>query len=195
MPPETNRDGAQPRRSVNERRRASCLLGGALGLALGCSAPEGSGRTLGTDLGTFSVDAARAANDCGPAAVGNPRRFSFDVELVRDGGQLLWDGSPGTIDGDLEFELAASVRVELRAARGEDAGCSIVRDDLVAGALAADETGELTSLEGEMHFSFAAARESTCTLEEQEDADLPLLPCRMSYSLSGRRTRAPAPRP
>jgi hypothetical protein len=193
MASETTPRGLWLRPAVNARRVASWLLGTTIGAVLACSASPDSGRTLGSDLGTFSVDAARALNDCGPNAVGNPRRFSFDVELARDGAELFWDGNVGTLDTSLAFELTASVRIELRAARGEDGGCNIVREDLIAGELAGDAADEITSLTGEMHFAFSATRESTCTLEEQADADLPRLPCSMSYALSGRRTRAPMP--
>lgn len=193
MGSESSRSRRRPRLAAARRAAASCLLG-AVAQGLGCSAPPGSGRSLGTDLGTFGVDAVRAENDCGPGALGNPGRFSFDVELARDAGELHWNGSAGRIDDELEFELVASVRVELRAARGEaDGGCSVVRDDSIRGALAADASGAITSLRGEMHFEFAATRESSCTLEEQVDVDLPRLPCRMRYTLSGRRTRAPMP--
>jgi len=193
MAPETTPRGLRLRRAVEGRRVASWLLGSTLGAGLACSAAPGSGRSLGSDLGTFSVDAARALNECGPDAVGNPRRFSFDVELARDGAELFWDGNSGTLDSRLAFELTARVRVELRAARGQDGGCNIVREDLIAGELAVDAAGELTTLTGEMHFAFTATPESTCTLEEQGAADLPRLPCSMSYALSGRRTRAPTP--
>jgi hypothetical protein len=66
-----------------------------------------------------------------------------------------------------------------------------VRDDRIAGALATDEAGAITSFVGEMQFAFAATPESSCTLEERDAAGLARLPCRMSYALTGRRTRAP----
>jgi hypothetical protein len=161
--------------------------------SVGCSARPGEGRSLGSDLGTFSVDAEREANSCGPNALDNPSQFAFDVELVRADTELFWDGSGGRLGAGLDFELSAAVRTELRAARGVDGGCSIVREDGIAGVLAADDSGAITSFAGEMAFAFAATPESTCTLEELEAADLPQLPCRMSYALSGRRTRVPMP--
>ncbi|HTV24149.1 MAG TPA: hypothetical protein VMG12_35900 [Polyangiaceae bacterium] len=190
----SGRERGQRRGVDTQRRAASCVVALAVAApALACRGPPGAGRRLRTDLGTFSVDAERDLNECGPNAVGNPRELTFDVELARDEGELFWDGNGGTLGSRLDFELTASVRVELRAPRGADAGCSVVRDDRIAGVLAEDEVGSLTSFEGEMEFDFAATRESTCTLDEQDAADLPLLPCRMRYLLSGRRTRAPMP--
>jgi hypothetical protein len=193
MPPDISRRGLGADLGVNTRRAASCALAGALGAVLGCSAPPGAGRSLGADLGTFSVDAARDFNECGPNAVGNPSQFAFDVELARADTELFWDGSGGRLGAGLDFELTASVRVELRVPRGADPGCSIARDDRIAGVLAADESGAITSFAGDMQFAFTATVESSCTLEERETADLTRLPCRMSYALRGRRTRAPMP--
>jgi hypothetical protein len=162
--------------------------------ALGaCSASPGEGRRLGTDLGTFSVEAVRSDNACGPNALGNPRQFSFEVELARADTELFWDGNGGRLGAGLDFELSASVRSELRVPRGADAGCHIARDDRISGVLSADAAGAITSFTGEMDFSFAETPESTCTLEERQAAGLPELPCRMSYDLSGLRTRAPTP--
>jgi hypothetical protein len=193
MPPERSRRGLSARHGVNTRRTASFALVslGAASLACGASGP---GRTLGTDLGTFDVAATRAINDCGPNALGNPPELTFDVELARADTELFWDGRVGArLDAALEFEFAASVRFALRPARGTDPGCSIVRDDRIAGRLAADDAGAVTGFSGEMRFAFEAPPESSCTLEEQRAADLPRLPCQMSYTLTGRRTRAPMP--
>ncbi len=163
-------------------------VGGAL---VGCSGTPGTGRTLGTDLGTFRVDATQAANDCGPNAVGSEPELVFDVELARADTELFWDGRGGTLGPDLEFELEVSLDVELRPARGALAGCTVVRDDRIVGDLRPDAAGALSTFTGEMRFDFAATPESTCTLEELGSAQLSRLPCGMSYTLDGQRTRAP----
>jgi len=184
-----------PRRAL-DARHVGALCGVAAGaMAVGCSAAPGDGRALGTDLGTFSVQAAQDLNECGPGALGESARLAFDVELARADAELFWDGRVGgRIGADLGFELEASVSVELRPARGEDAGCTILRDDLISGVLSADAAGEITAFSGEMRFDFAALADSACTAEEQDQAELPRLPCRMRYALSAQRTRAPAPR-
>jgi hypothetical protein len=182
-------------RAVDSRHVGALCWAAAGATALGCGAASDEGRTLGTDLGTFSVQAEQDLNECGPGAVGESARFAFDVELARADTELFWDGRiGGRIGTDLGFELEASVSVELRPARGEDAGCIILREDLISGVLSNDAAGEITAFSGEMRFDFAAQADSACTAEEQDQAQLPRLPCRMSYALSARRTRAPAPR-
>jgi hypothetical protein len=135
----------------------------------------------------------RRRDECGPDASDNPPRFSFDVELARADTELFWDGAGGRLGAGLDFEIGASVRRELRAPRGADGGCSIVRADRIDGVLFPDDAGAITAFTGEMQFAFDATPESTCTLEERETAGLPQLPCRLRYALSGRRSRAPMP--
>jgi hypothetical protein len=190
--PATGSEGSSwPRRAV-DAGHVGALCWVASALALGCSAAPGEGRTLGTDLGTFSVEAEQDINECGPGAVGESARFAFDVELARADAELFWDGRVGgRIGPDLGFEFEASVSVVVRPARGADAGCSILREDLISGVLSHDAAGEVTAFSGEMRFDFAALADSTCTVEEQDQAELPRLPCRMSYALSAQRTRAP----
>jgi hypothetical protein len=163
-------------------------------IVLGCSGTPGGGRTLGTDLGTFGVEATRSMNDCGPGALGESERVSFEVELARADTELFWDGRVGGRLGSmLDFEFTTRQRFELRPARGADPGCAIVREDFIAGILEPDTSGAPTAFDTEMRFDFAATRGSTCTVEEQARAELPRLPCRMSYALQGQRTRAPMP--
>lgn len=162
-------------------------------LLTACFAEPGEGRTLGTDLGTFSVQASEEANDCGVGALGSKPRLSFDVELARSDTELFWDGSGGSVAPDLGFELAASVRYELRPVRGADPGCAIRRQDAITGSLLADDSGAVTAISAAMVFEFDAEPESACTPREIDDADLLILPCSMRYALDGRRTRAPRP--
>jgi hypothetical protein len=196
MPSEATRPSVGDRASSGDgpRRRAAHGAAAAVTIALGCSGAPGAGRTLGTDLGTFGVEATRRVNDCGPGALGESERLSFDVELARAETELFWDGRVGGRLGRmLDFEFATRQSFELRPARGADAGCAIARDDVIVGVLEPDATGELTAFSAEMRFDFATTRGSTCTAEEQALAELPRLPCRMSYALEGQRTRAPMP--
>jgi hypothetical protein len=166
----------------------------ASAFAFGCSGAPGAGRTLGADLGTFGVEATRRMNDCGAGALGESAQLSFEVELARADTELFWDGRVGGKLGPmLDFEFTTRQSFELRPARGADAGCGIVREDFIAGVLEPDTSGELTAFDAEMRFDFAATRGSTCTAEEQALAELPRLPCRISYALDGQRTRAPRP--
>jgi len=169
--------------------RRAALLGAALSCAA-CSR-EG-GRTLGDDLGTFSVQASESDNDCGPGALGSTPQLSFDVELARADTELFWDGRGGNIGADLAFEVIAGTRVALRPAGGADPGCAVARQDSISGSLRADPAGAVTALTGAMRFDFAAEPDAECTPRELGEADLPALPCSMTYALEGRRTRAPA---
>jgi hypothetical protein len=185
---------------VRERRlraassaRLARVLGGAVLLAA-CSAKPGQGRSLGTDLGTFGVEASRSANDCGPGALGAMLQLSFDVELVRADTELFWDGRVGgRIGSDLAFDVAAEARFELRPAQGQDPGCAVERRDSISGVLSEDGTGAITTFTAEMLFEFAEETDTACTARELGEADLSRLPCSMLYALDGRRTRAPEP--
>jgi hypothetical protein len=166
----------------------------ACALSLGCSGPEGAGRTLGEDLGTFAIEGTLETNDCGPGALGSPPELAYDVELARADTELFWDGRiGGRLGAELAFEVSASTSVELRGPRGADGGCAIARDDQIVGTLEPDASGAVIALRAEMSFAFALRAGSTCTAAEQDGAKLPRLPCRMSYALIGRRTRAPMP--
>ena len=160
--------------------------------ALSCSAAPGEGRRLGTDLGTFSVEADEIANECGPGALGSSPEWAFDVELLRADTELFWDGRVGgDLHADLSFEVVASVNIDVRPGRAGAAGCSIARDDHISGVFSPDAAGALTAFTGEMRFDFAATPASACSPEDGVLAGLPRLPCHMSYALDGARTRAP----
>jgi hypothetical protein len=170
------------------------VAGVSVCLLAACSGPDGAGRRLGDDLGTFSVDANEVDGSCGAGAVGSAPSFQFDVELTRADAELFWDGRiGGTIDANLAFELAASVGVEVRPARGADPGCNVVRTDFISGVLHADASDQVVGLSGSMRFEFAAADGSACTPDDAAAAELARLPCRLSYALEGTRTRAPGP--
>jgi len=156
---------------------------------LSCSAAPGEGRRLGTDLGTFGVQAEETANECGPGALGSSPRWAFDVELLRADTELFWDGRVGgDLHADLSFEIATSLSIDVRPARAGAAGCTIARDDHISGVLSPDAAGELTAFTGEMRFDFATTPASTCSAEDGIAAGLPRLPCHMSYALQGERT-------
>jgi hypothetical protein len=167
-------------------------------LLAACSGQPGAGRRLGDDLGTFSVEATESeradGSACGAGALGSAPRFQFDVELTRADSELFWDGRiGGTVDANLDFDLAALVSVELRPARGADPGCSVVRQDTIWGTLAADTSGEVLGFVGSMRFTFEAAAGSACTLDDTAAAELGRLPCSLRYELDAVRTRAPEP--
>jgi hypothetical protein len=170
--------------------RRAALLGSLLAAA--CSGPPGAGRQLGEDLGTFHVEASEALNTCGAGSLGSQASFDFEVELSRADSELFWDGRiGGEILASLEFEFSAEISVILRPPRAPRAGCVIARQDRISGALRPDATGAIATFAGTMRYSFAQPAATDCTIEEQQSAGLTLLPCSMSYGLTGQRTRAP----
>jgi hypothetical protein len=171
--------------------RRSLLLGSALSLAA-CNSEGGLGRSLGDDLGTFSVQASESQSDCGAGALGSTPELQFDVELARADTELFWGGSSsGSVGVDLAFDLASGTRVELRRAGGADPGCAVARQDSISGVLLADGSGAVTGFTAAMRFAFAAEPEAACTERELGEVNLPNLPCSMTYALEGQRTRAP----
>jgi hypothetical protein len=183
------RHGVAPRTRTERVLAALACLGGA---SLACDATPRPARSLGVDLGTFSVRAEQLSNTCGENALGSAEQWDFDIELAQADTELFWDGRiGGRVAASGEFEFAASLSVGVRPARGSDAGCSIARDDAISGVMLADDAGGVTAFSGEMSFAFAAEPEAMCTLDDQDAAGLPELPCAIHYALDATRTRAP----
>lgn len=163
-----------------------------LGASAACSAPPGSGRELGSDLGTFHVAASETENSCGKGSLGSTERFEFDVELARADSQLFWDGRVGGhVGSGLDFEVSALIAVPLRAAEALDPGCTVSRSDHIEGILGATASGNITDFEGELRYDFAADKALACRIDDLLSVGLTQLPCGMHYALRGERSRAP----
>jgi hypothetical protein len=163
-------------------------------LAAGCSGPPGAGRFPGTDLGGFRVAATSTTNGCGAGALGSPSKYSFDIDLSRDGRELFWGReASGDIDADLAFEFTSSVRVEITPASNVSKGCAIGRADHIVGTLREDALGNVSGFSGNLTHAFAPAPGSACTVDDRVGAGLPELPCQMDYALEAQRSRDPEP--
>ncbi|HEU4576975.1 MAG TPA: hypothetical protein VFS67_01880 [Polyangiaceae bacterium] len=161
-------------------------------LAAGCSGPPGAGRFPGTDLGGFRVAATSTSNGCGAGALGSPAKYSFEIDLSRDGSELFWGReASGEIDADLAFEFASGVSIEITPASNTRKGCSIGRADHIVGTLREDALGNVSGFSGTLTHAFAATPSSVCSLDERIGAGLPELPCQMDYALEGQRSREP----
>lgn len=161
-------------------------------LAAGCSGPPGAGRFPGADLGGFRVAATSTSNGCGAGALGSPPKYSFDIDLSRDGAELFWGReASGDIDADLAFEFASSVRVEITPASNVRKGCTIGRADHIVGTLREDALANISGFSGSMTHAFASAPDSACTVDDRISAGLPELPCQMDYMLEAQRSRDP----
>jgi hypothetical protein len=161
-------------------------------VAAACSGPPAAGRSLGDDLGTFGVAATETENTCGPGALGSTERFDFEVDLSRAHSELFWNEAvAGRIDGSLAFELRAAVRVELRPATASDPGCVIDRADEIAGVLEEQSSQGVTGFAAVMSYAFESRTADGCADGVLEESGLPVLPCRLGYTLAARRLRAP----
>lgn len=161
-------------------------------LGLACSGPPGAGRTLGDDLGTFRVVANEAANTCGPGALGSRETFDFALDLSREHSELFWNGSVrGRIDASLAFEFQAEVRIELRAPRNADPGCTLRRSDAMTGVLEEDPAAGIVGFTGAMSYSVSSDTAEGCTQSELAESGLRVVPCRLEYTLEAERERAP----
>jgi hypothetical protein len=177
-------------RAVPLRAQGGWLL--VLGAGAACSAPPGSGRELGSDLGTFHVAASATENSCGKGSLGSTERFEFDVELARADSQLFWDGRVGgRVGSALDFEVRALISVPLRAAAALDPGCTVNRSDRIQGVLGATTSGDVTDFEAELRYDFAADPAHACNVDDLLAAGLTQLPCGMQYALSAERSRSP----
>lgn len=174
---------------------ASAAVGLAL-LAAACSGPPGAGRTLGEDLGTFRVVATESRNTCGPGALGSRESFDFALDLSREHTELFWNGSVrGRVDASLAFEFRAEVRIELRAPRNADPGCTLRRSDEMTGVLQDEPSAGIVGFTGAMSYALASDAAEGCTSSELAASGLTIVPCRLEYTLAAERERAPTPEP
>lgn len=161
-------------------------------VAAGCSGPPGAGRFPGTDLGGFHVAATSTSNGCGAGALGSPPKYSFEIDLSRDGNELFWGREvSGDIDTELAFEFASGVNVEVAPASNARKGCTIRRADHIAGTLRQDALGTISGFSGNMTHAFASTAGSACSVDDRVGAGLPELPCQMDYALEAQRSREP----
>ncbi len=177
---------------------------GALGLwmALGCTGRDPY--APGTPLGTFAVAGALASSTCG--AVPDP--WTFDVRLSHEGATLYWlqGGLPieGKIDAAMKASLTSRTEQTVRAAdaKTQTPACVLAREDVLdvvladaAGAPVTDAT-RTTSFEGTLTYRFAPGASSgagECTDQlAASGGDYAALPCAVTYTVTGTRTKAPA---
>jgi hypothetical protein len=140
-----------------------------------------------TLLGTYQVQGTMVQSTCGPSAFGSTDPWNFSVKLSRDGSNLYWytgdDAVEGAIDSDGQsFSFATTVNgVISNAGTGGKKGCTMVRDDGLAGKLAGSGDA-ISGFTGSMTYQFSQTSDSDCSNAiAQEGATA--LPCSISYSL------------
>lgn len=167
--------------------RWACGLASAL-LLLGCSGAlaDGDGRAFGDDLGRFHVKANLAKSTCGPHAMDTPPRWEFDVFLSRMAPALYWNTGPDAVEGSLESDgktFAFSSETVVNAASGAAGSvCTIVRDDVSAGAL--DSARTARAFTGTLKYDFTPQGSGDCSALLLAGA-FAALPCAMTYRMAG----------
>jgi hypothetical protein len=159
----------------------------------GCSAPpnqpleDQDPHAPGELIGFFSITGKLANDSCGAAALNAPAKWEFQLKLSREGSTLYWLNGREAIVGDIDrsgkFSFETHLDVPVSPARGSTKGCTLVRGDAATGSLKSER-----ALEGELRYSYDAAPGSDCDLLPLGTDGLPsVLPCELSYALSGSR--------
>ena len=179
--------------------RTSSALGlvGSLAIVLGACTGKDPYRP-GTAIGTFHVEAKRAANSCGSSAV-PPDPWKFDVRLSRDQRTLYWvqGGLPvsGTLDeGKPDAPKATMKSSDTRTVRAANAklglaACALTRDDTLEATLArgAGAEADFEAFTGTLTYRFVPTADSDCSdavVGEGGDG-FAELPCDIRFDLTG----------
>lgn len=187
-------------------------LGAPLALAptLGCKEPPPPGEAVGT----FLIAGTLTENTCGAGFVVETP-ISFRAEVRREAGTAYWrmDGDrvrvPGTIDGSGSFHFRSDALVEGWAADEVNGipACRFTQLETIDGVLArggpsaADASaiggddagvgaGAASSFEATNVITIGVAAGYDCSLALESSGiggQFPALPCRATYTLSGRR--------
>ena len=164
----------------------------------GCVEPTGGAelgdedpRAPGELLGFYSLEGKLTEDDCGAESLNAPQTWSFDVKLSRDGSALYWlngrEAIVGSIDEAGSFAFETHLDLRLAERNGSAKGCTIVRRDSAAGALARSEE----SLTVTLSYSYDATGDSDCSDFAAGTQGMPqTLPCSLAYRLEGARVRA-----
>jgi hypothetical protein len=142
----------------------------------------------GEVIGFFAIDGAISDDTCGAESLSAPEKWSFQVKLSRDDGALYWlngrEAIVGDIDDDGRFGFSTHIDVRLAAPRGAFKGCTMVRSDSAAGALATNDE----KLSGTLTYAYSEKSGTDCSeFATGVDGSPLLLPCRLSYALKGAR--------
>jgi len=142
----------------------------------------------GDALGAFAVTGKLGDDSCGADSLNAPTTWSFEVKLSRTGSTLYWLNGREAIVGDIDqrgrFAFETHLDLPLAAKRGAAKGCTIVRRDSASGTLASSSA----SLSGTLSYAYDATSDSDCAELATGTSGAPLLlPCQMTYALTGDR--------
>jgi len=175
---------------------ASLLLWASVS-AMGCLGRGQDAHEPGDRLGTFHATGTLLSDSCQASVLGVSSDWQFDVKLSRASHTLYWlngaEAIPGTIASDgVSFGFQSGVEVPLEPARGVQPGCVIQRTDDARGELSSSSTTDVPRFSAQMSFSYAVKSGSECAGFVGVEGGFADLPCKVSYSLSAKRTALPA---
>ncbi len=170
----------------------------ACAILLLCSSCLGRGQDAhepGDRLGTYHASVALVSDTCQATVLGVTPNWAFDVKLSRQDNTLYWlngeEAIPGTIASDgKSFDFESGVAVTLAAAQGVNPGCIVDRTDAASGKLSSSST-DVKSFSVDMSFVYAAQTGSECAGFVGVEGGFAGLPCKVSYSLTAKRTALP----
>ena len=174
---------------------ASLLLWASV-LSAGCLGRGQDAHEPGDRLGTYHATGKLVSDSCQAEVLGVSNDWQFDVKLSRESHTLYWlngaEAIPGTIANDgVSFGFQSGVEVPLQAPRGVQPGCVIQRTDDASGELSSSSTSDVPRFSAEISFSYAVKSGSECGGFVGVEGGFADLPCKVSYSLSGKRTALP----
>jgi hypothetical protein len=152
----------------------------------------------GTAIGTFHVEAKRAANSCGSSAV-PPDPWKFDVRLSRDHATLYWVQGGLPVSGPLDeakpdAPKATMKSSDTRTVRAADpkrglGACALTRDDTLEATLArgAGAEADFETFTGTLAYRFVPTQDSDCAdaIVGPGGDGFEELPCEIRFDLSG----------
>jgi len=164
---------------------------------MGCLGRGQDAHEPGDRLGTFHATGTLLSDSCQASVLGVSSDWQFDVKLSRASHTLYWlngaEAIPGTIASDgVSFGFQSGVEVPLEPARGVQPGCVIQRTDDARGELSSSSTTDVPRFSAQMSFSYAVKSGSECAGFVGVEGGFADLPCKVSYSLSAKRTALPA---
>lgn len=170
----------------------------ALSVSVLCACTGKDPYNPGESLGTFTVEAKRAAASCGEAQT-PPDPWKFDVRLSQEGRTLYWiqGGAPvhGTLDANNRTEMKSADARTLREASKGRSACVVRREDALEATLTATPTSatasapnqtklDVKSFSGKLAYRFIPEDGSDCQ-DMLENGTFAELPCEMSFTLAG----------
>ena len=149
----------------------------------------------GDRLGTYHAAGKLVSDTCQAGVLGVTSDWQFDVKLCREESTLYWlngeEAIPGTIaKNGTTFGFQSGVEVTLQAARGVQPGCIVIRSDNASGELSS-KTTDVGSFDVDMDFTYSVKSGSQCAGFVGVQDGFAGLPCKVSYSLSAKRTKLP----